>query len=76
MRKSAKFDLDCDELEFTVLNSLIAPLQNGVESTIGVKGCGRKSTYGSVGRATGFIAGKHEISCSNVVTSGPSNDTK
>lgn len=67
---TARFDLGCENVEFTVLHALISPMRDAVESSIGVSGCGKKSTYKSACRTTGFVSGKHQISCSNVITSG------
>jgi hypothetical protein len=45
LRKTAGFDLDCKDLEFTTLQAVIAEIGNMWHGTVGVAGCGKKATY-------------------------------
>jgi hypothetical protein len=71
LRKTAQFDLDCkSDLEFEFLNPQTDPMRASFSSTVGVRGCGKKSTYHTECTHPSFQNGKHEIQCVNVITSG------
>ena len=68
--KTAQFDLSCKaNLEFEILNEEIGPMRTKFEGTIGVRGCGKRSTYRSVCNDNAYTQGKHDISCASVITS-------
>jgi hypothetical protein len=74
LEKTATFDLGCDELSYTDLNSSMAQEHTAYDSTIGVRGCGKQSTYFSNCLYTGYENGKHAITCQSVITSAGKND--
>ena len=74
LAKSAKFDLECDTVEFVELNALISPMRDEYEASIGATGCNKKSTYITKCAQTGYAAGKHELSCSSRITSADRKD--
>ena len=69
LRKTAQFDTDCEELSFTVLHAVLTHPRNAFEATIGVKGCGKKNTYQSRCQHVAYTAGRHDITCTAVITS-------
>jgi len=72
LAKTAEFDLDCkSDLDFTMLSEVFDPMHTSLIASIGVRGCEKKSTYRTTCVDTNYKNGHHDIVCTSVVTSVP-----
>lgn len=63
LEKTARFDMNCQDIDMTILNQLIAPMRGQYRATIGVRGCGKSSSYNSLCGHVGYSNGGHQLSC-------------
>jgi hypothetical protein len=63
MMKTARFDLHCDVVELMELKSAIDLMQTSFRATIGARGCDKRTSYEVVCEHSGFVDGKHQVTC-------------